>query len=90
VRARLSLYSRSMLTATGPPHEALAPLDYVNYDASDPYDRGDREVAKAFACRRLESETDAEQAIANCLEPNKHRIGILDALPRPERVSAEG
>jgi predicted Zn-dependent protease len=69
-----------LLTATGRPHEALALLDYANFDLSEPTDRADREGACAFAFLHLKRESEAQRAVAKCLELFEGRKVILDSL----------
>jgi predicted RNA polymerase sigma factor len=69
-----------VLAATNRPNEALALLDYANYDASEPYDRSHREGGRAFALRQLSREIEAQQAVAKCLSLDKQHKGLLEKL----------
>jgi len=72
-----------ILTATHRPAEALALLQYSNYERGSAADRADREVARAFALRQLNRNEDADHAIAAALrlvktrEPMMAKLGLL-------------
>ena len=53
-----------LLTATDRAEEALALLDYSNYERGSKYDRGDHQFARAFASRQLNRTEDADRALA--------------------------
>jgi hypothetical protein len=78
-----------LLVATNRPDEALALLEYSNYERGSASDRGDRQIARAFALRQLDRLEEAEQAQATGLElNNKPRpwlaaLGLLPTSPPP-------
>jgi len=63
-----------LLTATNRPENALALLEYKNYDRGSPTDRSHREVARAFAFHQLGRNVDAEQSLAAGLKLSKELL----------------
>jgi len=68
------------LTATHRPEEALALLQYSNYERRNAADRADRETARAFALRELNRNEDADHAIAAALRLVKTRSHMMAKL----------
>jgi hypothetical protein len=64
-----------LLAATRRADEALALLDYTNYEHGSSADRGDRQIARAFALRSLHRDEEAERALGDALK--------LQREPRP-------
>lgn len=69
-----------LLVATNRPNEALALLEYSNYERGTSTDRGDQYIARAFAFRRLNRTVDAEQALIRAMQINKTRQPWILAL----------
>ena len=60
-----------LMAANDRPQEALQLLQYSNYPRGSDQDRANREVARAYAFRRLGRNTEAESAIAAALKFSK-------------------
>jgi hypothetical protein len=69
-----------LLAATNRSQDALALLEYINYERGSPSDRASREFARAFAFRPLGRNTEAEQALAAGLELSKRRLPWLTTI----------
>jgi tetratricopeptide (TPR) repeat protein len=69
-----------ILTATHRSEEALALLQYANYERGSAADRADRQAARAFALRELNRYEDAEHAIAVALRLVKTRGHMMAKL----------
>jgi hypothetical protein len=69
-----------MLTATHRPHEALALLEYSNYERGSVSERGDRQVARALALRQLNRIEEADIALAAGIKLNKAQLPWLTTL----------
>jgi hypothetical protein len=69
-----------ILTATHRPEEALALLQYSNYERGSAIDRADREATRAFALRELNRNEDADRAIAAALRLNNTRRQMMAKL----------
>ena len=68
------------LAATDRPDDALALLEYMNYDAGSQDDRANHQIARAFALRRLNRAEEAEQALAAGLKLTKKRLPWLSTI----------
>jgi Peptidase family M50 len=69
-----------LLTATNRPEEALTLLEYTNYERGSASDRGDREIARAFAFRQLDRIAEADHSLAVGLKLNKSCLPWLTTL----------
>jgi len=69
-----------LLAAAGRSDEALGLLKYMNYDGASPADRSHREIARAFALRKLGRSTEAEQAVATALKLKDVRLPYLRTI----------
>jgi Zn-dependent protease len=85
-----------LLTAANRAEEALALLQYSNYDRASAPDRGNCEFARAFALRRLNRQEEAQDALELGLQLSKLRppwlttIGLLPEIHNraPSRMHA--
>jgi tetratricopeptide (TPR) repeat protein len=69
-----------LLAATNRPEEALALLEYNNYERASPDERSHREMARVFAFRKLARDAEAEQALAAGLKLTKKRLPWLTTI----------
>lgn len=69
-----------LLTATNRADEALALLDYSNYQRASASERGDRQITRAFALRHLNCNEEADHALAAGLKLQKTRLPWLTTL----------
>jgi tetratricopeptide (TPR) repeat protein len=73
--------TRALLLAAGNrAQDALGLLEYMNYDRGTPDNRSHREIARAFALRHLNRNTEAEQALAAGLKLTKKRLPWLTTI----------
>lgn len=76
-----------LLVATFRPTEALALLEYSNYERGSSSDRGDQQIARAYALRQLSRNEEADQALNMAMELNNRRrpwlttLGLMPASP---------
>lgn len=69
-----------LLAATNRSQDALALLEYMNYERGTQDDRAHREIARAFALRRLNRSAEADQALAIGLSLCKERLPWLTTI----------
>jgi peptidase M50-like protein len=69
-----------LLAATHRAEDALALLEYMNYERGSPEERGNREIARAFALRQLDRSTEAQQALNIGLQLCKKRLPWLTTI----------
>jgi hypothetical protein len=78
-----------LLAATHRAEDALALLEYRNYERGTPEERGNREISRAFALRQLNRSSEAQQALNTGLHLCKKRlpwlttVGLLPISPPP-------
>jgi Zn-dependent protease len=69
-----------LLAATHRAEDALALLEYMNYERGTPEERGNREIARAFALRQLNRVEEAQQALNNGLRLGKKPLPWLTTI----------
>jgi tetratricopeptide (TPR) repeat protein len=69
-----------LLASTNRAAEALALLEYINYERGTRADRAAREWSRAFAFRQLGREAEAEQALAAGLKLSEKRLPWLSTI----------
>jgi Zn-dependent protease len=78
-----------LLAATHRSEEALELLEYMNYERGTPEERGNGEIARAFALRQLNRSAEAQQALKIGLQLCKQplpwltTVGLLPISPPP-------
>jgi hypothetical protein len=78
-----------LLVANNRSTEALTLLEYSNFVHGTSSERGDQQIARAFAFRQLNRIRDAEDAVTAALKLHKRRPPLLDVLglkPAPDSV----
>jgi hypothetical protein len=82
-----------LLAATHRSEEALALLEYMNYERATAEERGNREIARAFALRQLNRIPEAQQALKIGLQLGKKplpwltTLGLLPISPPPASMT---
>jgi tetratricopeptide (TPR) repeat protein len=69
-----------LLASTHRPEEALAILEYMNYERGSPEDRSTREIARAFALRQLNRHEEAQRALNLALKIDGKRLPWLTTI----------
>jgi hypothetical protein len=69
-----------LLAATNRSQDALALLEYTNYERGSQDDRANHQLARAFALRRLNRNEEAEQALAAGLKLSKKQLPWLTTI----------
>jgi tetratricopeptide (TPR) repeat protein len=69
-----------LLTATSRPQDALALLEYVNYERGSQDNRANRHIARAFALRQLSRNDEAEAALEAGLSLTKKPLPWLTTI----------
>lgn len=73
--------TRALLLAdTDRAQEALALLEYVNYEHGTAENLSHREIARAFALRKLGRRAEAEQALADALKQKRPQLPLLRTI----------
>ncbi len=73
--------TRAMLLAdTDRVQEALALLEYVNYGHGNSESLSHREIARAFALRKLGRRAEADKALSDALEHQKSQLPLLRTI----------
>jgi tetratricopeptide (TPR) repeat protein len=69
-----------LLASTHRSEDALALLEYINYERGSPEDRGAREIARAFALRQLNRHEEAQLALNLALKLDGKRLPWLTTI----------
>ncbi|MGO9935303.1 MAG: site-2 protease family protein [Steroidobacteraceae bacterium] len=77
-----------LLVATNHPEEALALLEYSNYEPASASDRGDQQIARAVALRRINRNEEADHALSAGLQLNKAPRPWLTTMLAPNDARA--